>query len=75
MAVDGDASHLVDQSKGGIIAESEDPRQLALAAENLAALDHIQLAQLGENAQKYYLRHLSMRVGVSKFSEIFGRFV
>ncbi|MBU3602782.1 glycosyltransferase family 4 protein [Polynucleobacter sp. AM-25C3] len=73
MAVDGDASDLVYQSNCGIIAESQNPKELARAAERLAALDHSQLTQLGENSRKYYCDHLSLVVGAGKFAEIFKR--
>jgi colanic acid biosynthesis glycosyl transferase WcaI len=73
MAVDGDACDLVRQSDGGIIAESQNPKELAWAAERLAALDYGQLIQLGENSRKYYWEHLSLRVGTGKFAEIFKR--
>lgn len=74
MAVDGDASGLVRQSNGGITIESQNPKELARAAERLAALDHSQLTQLGENSRKYYHDHLSQAVGVGNFAEIFKRF-
>jgi colanic acid biosynthesis glycosyl transferase WcaI len=74
MAVDGDASDLVDQSDGGITTESQNPKELAQAVERLAALDHTQLIQLGENSRKYYYEHLSLAVGVGKFAELFKRF-
>jgi glycosyltransferase involved in cell wall biosynthesis len=73
MAVDGDASDLVRQSNCGITVESQNPKELALAAERLAALDSAQLAQLGQNSRKYYSEYLSLAVGVGKFSEIFKR--
>jgi colanic acid biosynthesis glycosyl transferase WcaI len=73
MAVDGDASDLVHQSDGGITTESQNPKELAQAAERLAALDHSQLIQLGENSRKYYYEHLSLAVGAGKFAEIFKR--
>ncbi|MBU3593287.1 glycosyltransferase family 4 protein [Polynucleobacter sp. 71A-WALBACH] len=73
MAVDGDASDLVRQSNGGITAESQNPKELARAAERLAALDHSQLTQLGENSRKYYCDQLSLAVGAGKFAEIFKR--
>jgi len=73
MAVDGDASDLVCQANCGITAESQDPKELARAAERLATLDHGQLTQLGENSRKYYCDHLSLAVGVGKFVEIFKR--
>jgi colanic acid biosynthesis glycosyl transferase WcaI len=71
MAVDGDAADIVSQSGGGIVAESENPKDLAYAAEQLAALPSDSLASMGLNAQTFYKEHLSVSNGVSKFVEIF----
>ncbi len=74
MAVDGDASELVRYSKGGLIAQSGDPLQIASAAQKLANLDTEQLIQMGQNSRRYYDSYLSLAVGVTKFEEIFRRF-
>lgn len=73
MAVDGDASDLIQKSNGGVIAESGNPEELARAAEGLASLDQNQLNWMGKDARQYYLNHLSLEVGVAKFSEIFRK--
>jgi glycosyltransferase involved in cell wall biosynthesis len=75
MAVDGDASDLVRQSNGGVVAESQNAKELARAAERLAAFDHSHLIQLGVNSRKYYCDNLSLGVGAGKFAEIFKRFL
>lgn len=49
VAISGDASDLVRQSNGGISIESQNSKELARAAERLAALDPGQLTQLGDN--------------------------
>lgn len=71
MAVDGDAAKLVSQANGGVVVESDNPEQLARAAKELAALDCRQLTKMGENARRYYFEHLSLKVGASKFGDIF----
>lgn len=74
MAVDGDASELIRLSNGGVISEPANPEKLTQAVINLANLDRLRLAKMGENAQQYYRKHLSLEVGVSRFSEIFRKF-
>jgi glycosyltransferase involved in cell wall biosynthesis len=73
MAVNGDASDLVLESKGGVIAQSDNPKQLAEAAENLASLSTEQFIEMGKNARHYYCENLSLQVGVDRFAEIFRR--
>ena len=74
MAVDGDASELVHKSNAGIVAQSDNPEQLAQAAEQLATLDQHELIRMSEEGRKYYFKHLSLEVGVGKFANIFRRF-
>jgi glycosyltransferase involved in cell wall biosynthesis len=71
MAVDGDAADLVRESGGGLVAASEDPVALADAIEELANLPRQALADMGARAQMFYQQHLSLRIGVERFSEIF----
>lgn len=73
MGVSGDAADLVLQSGCGVAAESENAEALAKAAEGLAALAPEQLHAMGQSAQQYYQEHLALRVGVSKFADIFKR--
>ena len=71
MAVDGDAADLVVASGGGVVAESENPQALAMAAEGLATLGPGELLAMGQSAKRYYREHLALQVGVSKFGVIF----
>jgi glycosyltransferase involved in cell wall biosynthesis len=71
MAVDGDAADLVRESGGGLVAASEDPVALADAIEELANLPRQALADMGARAQMFYQQHLSLRIGVERFSAIF----
>jgi len=73
MAVDGDAAHLLKLSGGGVVAESENPQALVDAADALAALAPEQLRAMGQSAQRYYLEHLALEVGVARFGTIFQR--
>lgn len=71
MAVDGDAADLVRESGGGVVAASEDPQVLAASAEALAAMAPEALAEMGAKAQSHYREHLSLRIGVARFSRLF----
>ena len=73
MAVNGDAADLLLQSGGGVVAESEDARALAMSAEMLAALAPEQLHAMGQRAKNYYQEHLALQVGVAKFGTVFNR--
>ena len=73
MAVDGDAAHLVHESRGGLVAESENAMAIAEAAESMAGMTAAQLDAMSHQAQGYYQEHLAMPVGVKKFGEIFKR--
>lgn len=71
MAVDGDAADLVRQSGGGVVAESENARALAQAAEQLALTAPEDLVAMGQNAQSHYRQHLALAVGAGRFAALF----
>lgn len=73
MAVDGDAADLVRQSGGGVVAESENAEALAQAAEQLASSAPHELAAMGQNAQRFYRKHLALAVGAGRFGVLFRR--
>ena len=73
MAVEGDAADLVRQSGAGMVAEPENPKALAKAAEMMATLSVEQLKNMGESAQTYYQKHLSVASGTKRFSAVFTR--
>lgn len=71
MAVDGDASLLVKQSKGGVVSESENPEALAQAAQALADNSTQSLVTMGKQAKEFYKQNLGLAVGVRRFAELF----
>ena len=71
MAVDGDAADLVNQTGGGVVAESESPQALAQAAQALASTGKDALAAMGQQAKAFYQKHLGLVVGVQHFGELF----
>ena len=58
MAVNGDAADLVKKSGGGVLAESENPKDLARAAEALANTNCEVLQAMGQQARLFYQQHL-----------------
>jgi glycosyltransferase involved in cell wall biosynthesis len=73
MAVDGDAATLVNESGGGVSAESENPDDIARAAVELSRLSQHELETLGNNARAYYRTNLSLSVGTKRFAETLRR--
>ena len=71
MAVEGDASRLVEIAKCGLVAKSEVPEDIAHTVEKFVALDQDHLNRLGLNGMIYYRNHLSSAVGVRQFADIF----
>jgi glycosyltransferase involved in cell wall biosynthesis len=73
LAVDGDASRLVQAAAAGIVAESGNPSSIAEAALALAALEPSELAGMGDRAARYYAAHLSRENGTARFAALFDR--
>ncbi|AMK30011.1 glycosyltransferase family 4 protein [Pseudomonas mosselii] len=73
MAVEGDAAALVRESGCGVVAEWENPQALATAIQTMCELDADQRQVMGENGRAYYLQHLSLAAGVTRFAEHFQR--
>lgn len=74
MAVNGDAAQLVVEAECGVIAKSDDASDIARAAFALSSLSKIELDKMGYNGRNFYDSHLSLKVGVSRFAEIFRIF-
>lgn len=72
MAVNGDAENLVNDAGCGVSARSEDPADIARAAIDLVNMPCGSIADMGDRSRSYYLEKLSLRVGVSRFAEIFN---
>jgi glycosyltransferase involved in cell wall biosynthesis len=71
MAVRGDAADLVIRAKCGLIADPENPQQLADTVDALAELPVNALKDMGENGRNFYRKNLSLEVGVSEFASVF----
>ena len=72
MAVRGDAAHLVSVSKSGVLAEPENVSSLVSAVELISGISRDERVEMGRRGLDYYNSKLSLRVGVSKFSRLFG---
>lgn len=71
MAVNGNATELVEEAQCGVIAKPEDSQSIANAAIRLFQLSEDELSKMGRNSKQYYFDNMSLHVGVSKFSELF----
>lgn len=71
VAVKGEAANMVNEARCGVIAKPENPISLANAAIKLESMTKDELHLIGENGKEYYLRELSIQVGVSKFVKLF----
>ncbi len=75
MAVDGDAGELVNVAGCGVLAESGNPEAIADAALKLYTMSASERDVMAMSGRKYYQSHLSLKVGVSRFAEIFKKLV
>lgn len=72
MAVKGDAAEMIAISGAGVIAQPENPRDIADKIINISLLDTMTLNDMGFNAKKYYETELCVEVGVNKFIKLFN---
>jgi glycosyltransferase involved in cell wall biosynthesis len=71
MGVGGDAADLVLRAKAGVVCRPEDPESIAAAVCSLARADVSRLEEMGRAGRSFYEKELSIRVGVSRFEEVF----
>lgn len=75
IATPGDAAHLVREANCGVEAKPEDAKSIAEAAIRLAASSRDERLAMGKRARKYYETHLSLAVGVERFTQVFHALV
>lgn len=75
MGVSGDASNLVSRADCGVCFEPEDSVALAEAAKGLMLLDSTNIQRLGKNAEKFYDKNLSVKVGIDSFEKVFNEVI
>ncbi len=73
MAVNGDAADLVRESGCGVVAESENAKALAQAAEQLANITPNALMDMGGRAKAFYHDNLALSAGAMSFGVLFRR--
>lgn len=71
MAVSGDAADLVISAGAGVLAQPNTPLSIADALIVLVEMDACKRFEMGANARKYYLEHLSLQSGVKAFIKLF----
>ena len=73
VALRGDGADLVRSSGGGILAEPEDAKSIASAAEQLAGMSQSLLEEMAGNSRRYYGEHLAISHGTERFARLFER--
>jgi glycosyltransferase involved in cell wall biosynthesis len=73
MAVEGDASSLVKEAQAGLATVSENSEVMAQTILKMSSLPSEELIAMGEKGQKFYFEKLSLKVGTSKFIDLFER--
>lgn len=72
-AVSGDAADLITRANCGRLAVPGDPKSIADAADQLAALQSDDLEALGANARRFYESELSLQKGCGRFIALLDR--
>ncbi len=68
MAVAGDATELVQRAQAGVLAAPENPRAIADAILELAAMTPEQRKAMGKRGRQYYQRELSIAAATAKIA-------
>ena len=72
MAIAGDASNLIIESKSGVCALPSNARSIADAIKKIAYLSPNELKKMGDNGLTYYYKNMSLDSGVKNFIEVFN---
>lgn len=73
MGVLGDAADVIKKGQCGVLAHPENARSIADAAISLATLPTDELKSMGRKGKDFYDREMSVKIGVSKYCDIFER--
>ncbi len=73
MGVRGDAAAMVEAANAGITFPPEDARGLADAVLRMREAGADAREEMGRNGARFYHDHLSLRAGVDRFVDLFGR--
>ena len=75
MGVRGDASNLVSRADCGVCFDPENSVALAEATKDLMLLDQNEIKRLGDNAERFYEKNLSVKIGVDSFRKVFNEVI
>jgi glycosyltransferase involved in cell wall biosynthesis len=75
IGVKGDAADLVKTASAGLCCNPEDSADIARNVVKLYQLPREELVRMGENGRRFYLRELSLDVGVKRFASVFRSLV
>lgn len=73
MGVGGDAADLITTAQNGIVFESENAQDIAIAARKMSRLSPEKQETMARNSRDFYAKHLSLQIGVNAFSQIFTK--
>ncbi len=71
MGVKGDASNLVSRAECGFCFEPENSDALVSAVKDLMSLAPAERETLGKNAETFYNKNLSVKIGVNSWAKVF----
>ena len=71
MAVHGDAAELIKQSGSGVVCEPDNPNSLVAAIKSLLKMPQAERDILGLKGKEYYMKHISLKIGVERFVKLF----
>jgi len=75
MCCRGDAAHLVERSRSGIVCNPGDDESIAAAVKLLVQCSPEQLAEMGRSGRDFYMHEFSMETGVDGFERILSAVV
>ena len=73
--IDGEASIIINDSKAGLTAPSEDPERLAENILQLSKLDKKSIDKLGENALNYYNENFERTMLIDRLEKMFKNLI
>ena len=71
MAVEGNAAELINNAACGVLAKSENPKDIAQAVESLVRMSHHERREMGLRGFNFYHQNLSLQAGSEKFKKLF----
>ena len=71
IGVKGDAARLVEDANAGISCEPENPQSIAETIMKFYKMEKDELLQMGTNGMNYYDKHLSFKIAVQSYLDVF----